>query len=313
MPGNNRGSALQLPWSAAHRKPSEVADQRALDRSPDLVTAFMANLGHLLEQQGGVRSRRETLRQAISARPGPLLFSQHSRRRVRVVVARRAPDRWVACHLRQFCSDLRRAPAVAGLQRAADARWRWCESHVDEALEVLDLGCGTGPVWASLWRNAKRYLVGLDLSGKMLRASPRARQFTTSCTWRRGARGCAVPPRHVSTWWIAADVSSTSARLRILFHETARNLRPAAGFAVLDRECEAADYTLRCRQWPLCAVRGIHQAPCGISRVSRVVAADPAVIRDGARAIRSPGRLLPAAKTVIASAVISRSQAVRAK
>src|SRR5207302_11243162 len=41
------------------------------------------------------------------------------------------------------------------------------QAHADESLDVLDLGCGTGQCRLALAQQ-KRYLIGVDLSEKML-------------------------------------------------------------------------------------------------------------------------------------------------
>jgi len=265
---NNRGSALQLLGRLSE---AAIAYQRALDLSPDLEPPYI-NLGHLLEQQGKVREAGELYERAIRRGLDPALFSQYLAA-ASGQVTRRAPDRWVSSTFDNF------APAF-------DARLRslgydaprilaaMVQSHTDKMLEVLDLGCGTGQCGLSL-APQKRYLVGVDLSEKML-AQARAREIYDELhlaevhAWLRGATAARFD------LVVAADVFIYVGALEDLFLETARNLRRGGWFAFSTEECESSDYTL------LPSGR-YAQSEAYIRRLAEsafsVVAAEPAVIR----------------------------------
>jgi predicted TPR repeat methyltransferase len=265
---NNRGSALQLLGRVAE---AEQAFQRALDLSPELELPYI-NLGHLLEEQGKVRQATELYERAISRGLDPGLFS-HYLAASSGEVTPRAPDRWVSAtfdnfaptfdaHLRSLAYN---APQMlAGLVR----------THAGESLDVLDLGCGTGQCGLSLALQ-KRYLVGVDLSEKML-AQARAHGVYDELhlgevhTWLRGATAARFDLA------IAADVLIYIGALEDLFRETARNLRPGGWFVFSTEECESADYMLL-------PTGRYAQSEAYIRRLAKpafaVVVSDPAIIR----------------------------------
>jgi predicted TPR repeat methyltransferase len=265
---NNRGSALQLLGRASE---AEKAFQRALDLSPDLELPYI-NLGHLLEQQGMVREATELYERAIARGLDPTLFS-HYLAAASGKVTHRAPDRWVSATFDNFAptfdGHVRSLGYIAPRVLAAMVR-----SRADEMLDVLDLGCGTGRCGLSLAQQ-KRYLVGVDLSEKML-AQARALGIYDELhlaevhTWMRGA------PAARFDLVIAADVLIYIGDLGDLFHEAARSLRPGGWFAFSTEECESAEYTL------LPSGRYAQSQPY-IRRLAEpvftVVAADSAVIR----------------------------------
>jgi predicted TPR repeat methyltransferase len=265
---NNRGSALQLLGRLSE---AEKAFQRALDLSPDLEPPYI-NLGHLLEQQGKAREAGELYERAIKRGLDPALFSQYLAA-ASGLVTRRAPDRWVSATFDNFAPnfDARLRSLGYDAPRVLAAMVR---SHTDTMLDILDLGCGTGQCGLSLAQQ-KRYLVGVDLSEKML-AQARAHGIYDELhlaevhAWLCGAAEARFD------LVIAADVFIYVGALEDLFHEAARNLRPGGWFAFSTEECESPDYTL------LSSGR-YAQSEAYIRRLGEsaftVVAADPAVIR----------------------------------
>jgi predicted TPR repeat methyltransferase len=265
---NNRGSALQLLGRVAE---AEQAFQRALDLSPELELPYI-NLGHLLEEQGKVRQATELYERAISRGLDPSLFS-HYLAAASGEVTRRAPDRWVSATFDNFAptfdAHLRSLAYNAPQMLAALVR-----AYAEESLDVLDLGCGTGQCGLSL-AIQKRYLVGVDLSEKML-AQARAHgvydelHLAEVHTWLR----CAAAARFDLI--IAADVLIYIGALEELLLEAARSLRPDGWFAFSTEECESADYLLL-------PTGRYAQSEAYIRRLAdpafAVVAADPAIIR----------------------------------
>jgi predicted TPR repeat methyltransferase len=265
---NNRGSALQLLGRVAE---AEQAFQRALDLSPELEPPYI-NLGHLLEEQGKVRQATELYERAMSRGLDPSLFS-HYLAAASGEVTRRAPDRWVSATFDNFAptfdAHLRSLAYDAPQMLAALVR-----THADESLDVLDLGCGTGQCGLSLAQQ-KRYLIGVDLSEKML-AQARAHgvydelHLAEVHAWLRGA---AEARFDLVT---SADVFIYIGALEELFLEVARCLRPDGWFAFSTEECGSTDYTLQ-------PTGRYAQSQAYIVRLAesafKIVAADPAVIR----------------------------------
>jgi predicted TPR repeat methyltransferase len=265
---NNRGSALQLLGRVAE---AEQAFQRALDLSPELELPYI-NLGHLLEEQGKVREATALYERAIARGLDRALFS-HYLAAASGEVTQRAPDRWVSATFDNF------APTFdAHLQRLAYDAPRMlaamAQSHIAQAVDVLDLGCGTGLCGLEL-AERKRYLVGIDLSEKML-AQARAHGVYDELhlgevhAWLRGSRAGRFD------LVIAADVLIYIGALEDLFREIARSLRSGGWLAFSTEECESVDYTLR-------PTGRYAQSEAYIRRLAepafKVVAAEPTIIR----------------------------------
>ncbi len=265
---NNRGVALQL----LRRMPdAEKAFQRALDLSPELEVPYV-NLGHLLEEQGKLREAVALYELAIARGLDASLFS-HYVAAASAQVTDRAPDRFVTATFDNFAptfdAHLRQLGYNAPSLLAAMVK-----SHVGRELDVLDLGCGTGHCGIALTQQT-RYLVGVDLSEKML-AQARALgiyddvHLSEVHTWLRSSEGARFD------LVIAADVFPYIGALEELFHETARNLRPGGWFAFSTEECESTDYTLR-------PTGRYAQSEAYIRRLAEptfaIVVADPTTIR----------------------------------
>jgi predicted TPR repeat methyltransferase len=233
---NNRGAALQRLGRVPE---AEQAFRRALELGPDLAPPYI-NLGHLLEQQGRPREAVGLYEQAIARGLDAAVFNHHIAA-VAGQATNRAPTNWVRETFDNFAPtfdsqlELLRYDVprqlVALLRPAAAA-----------SLDILDLGCGTGRCGLSL-APQKRYLVGVDLSERMLvRARLRAiydeLHMDEVHNWLRGvseARFDLV---------IAADVLIYIGALEELFGEIARALRAGGCFAFSTEECVGTDYTL---------------------------------------------------------------------
>ena len=116
------------------------------------------------------------------------------------------------------------------------------QSRTVAALDILDLGCGTGQCGLALVQR-KGHLVGVDLSEKML-VQARAHGIYDELhlgeiyAWLCGA----ATARFDAV--IAADVFVYIGALEALFREVARVLRTGGWLAFTTEECEVADYTL---------------------------------------------------------------------
>jgi predicted TPR repeat methyltransferase len=265
---NNRGSALQLLGRTSE---AEQAFQRALDLSPELEPPYI-NLGHALEMQGKLPEAVALYELAIARGLDAALFG-HYLAAASAQVTDRAPDRWVSATFDNFAptfdAHLRQLGYAVPRLLAALVR-----SHVDEGLDIVDLGCGTGQCGIALAQQ-KRYLAGVDLSDKML-AHARALGIYDDLhmaevhAWLRGSATARFD------LVIAADVFIYIGALEELFREAGRILRPGGWFAFSTEECELEDYVLR-------PTGRYAQSETYIRRLAEptfvAIAAEPAVIR----------------------------------
>lgn len=233
---NNRGSSLQLLGRTAE---AEKAFQRALELGPDLELPYL-NLGKLLEQQGKMREAVELYERAIAHGLNAGLFS-HYLAAASGQVTQRAPDHWVRATFDNFAPTFDTHLRTLGYEVPRKLA-AMLQSRTSGALEILDLGCGTGQCGLSLAKQ-KRHLVGVDLSEKML---VRARacglydelHLGEVFVWLCGAATARFDVV------IAADVLIYIGALEELFREVARVVRTGGWFAFSTEECEVTDYTL---------------------------------------------------------------------
>jgi len=233
---NNRGAALQRLGRLSE---AEQAFRRSLDLSPDAPPPYI-NLGHLLEQQGRSREAVRLYEQAIARGLDAAVFSHHVAAATGQVTDR-APSNWVRATFDNFAPTF--DSHLDGLRYEVPAQLVGLLSpRAGTLLDILDLGCGTGRCGLSLARQ-KRYLVGVDLSEKML-VQARLRgiydelHLSEVHTWLRGVR----PARFDLV--IAADVLIYIGALEELFGEVARVLRVGGWFAFSIEEWVGSDYTL---------------------------------------------------------------------
>jgi predicted TPR repeat methyltransferase len=265
---NNRGSALQMLDREAE---AESAFRRALDLDPDLEPPYI-NLGHLLEQRGNVRDAAELYERAIARGLDAALFGHH----IAAAYGRstdRAPDSWVRATFDNFASNfevkLQELQYDVPRQLAA-----MLTAHAAGPLDMLDLGCGTGLCGVAL-AHRKRYLVGVDLSPKML-GQARLRDLYDELhaseihAWLREATTARFDAA------IAADVLIYIGVLEELFRDVARVLRSGGWFAFSTEESPIQDFTLK-------ASGRYAQSQAYIRRIAAsafgVVAAEPTTIR----------------------------------
>ncbi len=233
---NNRGSALQ---QLGRLEDAEKAFRRALELGPDLVPPYL-NLGKLLEQQGKVREAVELYERAL-ARGLDAERLGHSLAAASGKHTSRAPDRWVRAIFDDFAPtfDTRlRALGYDAPQRLA----AMLQSRTSAALDILDLGCGTGQCGLALVQR-KGHLVGVDLSEKMLVQAGAHGIYDELHLGEIYAWLCGAATARFDAV-IAADVFVYIGALEALFCEVARVLRTGGWFAFSTEECEVADYTL---------------------------------------------------------------------
>jgi predicted TPR repeat methyltransferase len=233
---NNRGSVLQRLGRLAE---AEEAFRLAIKLDPDLVPPYL-NIGKLLEQRGEAQEAVELYERAI-ARGLDAAMLGHNLAAASGQVTRRAPDRWVRSTsddlAATFDAHLRGLGYGAPRQIAA-----MLHSRNAGALDILDLGCGTGQCGLHL-ANQKGHLVGVDLSEKML-VQARARGIYDELhVGEIHAWLCDAATARFDVV-IAADVLVYIGALEELFREVARTLRTGGWFAFSTEEHESTDYTL---------------------------------------------------------------------
>ncbi|MBL8381769.1 MAG: methyltransferase domain-containing protein [Burkholderiales bacterium] len=232
---NNRGSCLQLLGRDAE---AEAAFRRALELDPGLAAPYL-NLGHLLEARDPAAAS-DLYRRAIAAGLDAGLFAHHLAA-VGGQLTSRADPAWVRATFDNFAPGFDRQLAALGY----DAPQRLAALVSDAAggaLDILDLGCGTGLVGNALAGRGHR-ITGIDLSAKMLaRAAARDAYAALICddihAW------LATAPAAAFDVAIAADLFIYIGALESAFAGIARTLRPAGRFAFSIEEC-ADGYELR--------------------------------------------------------------------
>jgi predicted TPR repeat methyltransferase len=233
---NNRGSALQRLGRISE---AEHAFRRALALGPELPMPYI-NLGHLLEQQGKKREAVELYEHAIARGLDAATFGHHIAAAAGHVTDR-APDHWVRATFDNFAPNFD-AHLDALRYDVPRQLAKFLQPHATSALDILDLGCGTGLSGLAMAQQ-KRFLVGVDLSEKML-ARARLRGIYDELhvsevhAWLRGG---ATERFDVV---IAADVLIYIGALDELFREGARVLRPGGSFVFSTEECAETDYSL---------------------------------------------------------------------
>ena len=267
---NNRGVALQLLHRVAE---AEKAFLRALDLSPELEQPYI-NLGHVLEQQGKLHEAAALYELAITRGMDADLFS-HYLAAVSTQDTGRAPDRWISATFDNFAPTF--DTHLQQLEyKAPRLLAEMVMAHVNETLDILDLGCGTGQCGIFL-AQLKRYLVGVDLSEKML-AKARVLGIYDDLhlaevhTWLNSSAA------ECFDLVIAADVFIYIGKLEELFHRIACSLRSGGWFAFSIEEDSglSTDYTLQ-------ASGRYVQSEAYIRRLAKpaftIVAEDPVAIR----------------------------------
>ena len=234
---NNRGFILH---QFERLEEAEAAYRRALALDPDLVQPYL-NLGEILERDGKMSEAVQLYESAITHGLDAGLFGHHIAAAAGGVTDR-APDSWVRRTFDNFAPSFDAKLSSIGYTVPQQLAGMVSVHAPARALDILDLGCGTGQCGLALAQR-KRRLIGIDLSEKMI-ALARARGLYDELSasevheWLRtslAARFDLV---------VAADVLIYIGVLTELLNEVARVLRRGGWFAFSTEECKGADFLL---------------------------------------------------------------------
>jgi predicted TPR repeat methyltransferase len=234
---NNRGTCLEL---LGRTDEAEQAFRTALEHDPRLVQPYL-NLGHLLEARGAASAAVALYADALALGLDRDLFSHHLAAATGNTTAR-AGDAWVRSTFDNFAPGF--DARLAGLGYDVPERLATLVTRNSaRALDILDLGCGTGLLAAAPGAAGHR-LTGVDLSEKMLqRARARNAYARLDCAevhaWLAAAPGAAFDAV------VAADVFIYIGALEQAFAGIAKVMRPGALFAFSVEQCTAGDYVLQ--------------------------------------------------------------------
>lgn len=231
---NNRGSALQLLDRLAE---AEAAFRRAHEIDPALPQPYI-NLGHLLEQRdraGAIALYEKALGAGLDA--GTF---EHHIAALRGRDTPRADSSWVRATFDNFAPGFDRQ--LAALDYAVPSLLAGMLAEGGHALDVADLGCGTGQVGGALADWGHR-IVGVDLSQKMLNLA-RERHAYVDLVNMEIDDWLAARPAATLDMVVAADVFIYIGALENTVSAIARALRPGGRFAFSIEEC-AGTYELR--------------------------------------------------------------------
>ena len=242
---NNLGAVCQMRGSSGE---AEDWYRQALRARPALTQPHV-NLGRLLQSAGRHAEARDVYDAALAQGGDAGLFG-HLRDAATTTpsdtASARAPEAYVRETFDAFAGDFdRHLQDDLGYRVPAqlvELLHRHSADCAGAAMDVLDLGCGTGLVGDALGSTA-RSLVGVDLSGRMLEAA------------RRKGRYAALHQADITAWLaaagtgtadcvIAADVFIYLGELEAIFREVQRCLRPGGVFAFSVESCEGDGYRL---------------------------------------------------------------------
>ena len=233
---NNRGSALQQLGRMAE---AEAAFRHALALAPDQVIPYV-NLGRILEDAGRKLEAADIYRAAIKRGVDPATLGHHLAA-VSGISTDRAPDDWVRKTFDNFAPQFDAQLQSLGYKVPQQLAKRLL-ARAPGPFDIVDLGCGTGLCGVAL-SDAKRRLVGVDLSEKMVNLS-RSRDVYDELIvaevhdWLRAADTARFDVV------IAADVFIYIGALETVFVEAGRVLRPGGWLAFSTEECEGHDFVL---------------------------------------------------------------------
>ena len=222
---NNLGAVRQLQGRA---QSALASYRRAIEEKPGLAQPYL-NLGRLLQELGQAGEALACFRQALAQGLDPGVF-QHLLDAAEGVSTAQAPPAYVRATFDSFASQFDRhltgtleyripellASAVHALAPA-------------QAMDILDLGCGTGLCGERL-RDLARRLVGVDLAPKMLEVA-RGRACYQELVDAEIGQYLLTQTSASYDLVAAADVLIYIGDLAQLFGEVARVLRPAGLFA----------------------------------------------------------------------------------
>lgn len=234
---NNRGSALQQ----LDRLPeAEAAYRRALELVPNQALPYV-NLANVVDQQFRTAEALKIYDLALSRGVDPELIGQY-RSSLLGKATTRSPDAWVKSTFDNFAPTF--DEHLRGLKYVVpDAIAQMLERRVTPGSRVLDLGCGTGWVGASL-KPLGLSLVGVDLSERML-VQARGREAYVELHAQEAHAFLASTATASYDAVVAADVFIYIGQLGQLFAHVLRILRPGGFFAFSVEEASGPDYVLQ--------------------------------------------------------------------
>jgi predicted TPR repeat methyltransferase len=231
---NNRGSVLQL---LDRMQAAEAAFQRAHEIDPTLQQPYI-NLGHLLELRdtaGAIALYEKALNKGLDAG----LFEHHIAA-LRGRDTPRADPSWVRATFDNFAPGFDRQ--LAALDYTVPSLLAGMLAEGQRALDIADLGCGTGQVGSALAGRGHR-IVGVDLSDKMLNLARERDVYTDLVNMDIDAWLASCEAARLDIV-IAADVFIYIGALEHTFAAIARALKPGGRLAFSTEECAGA-YELR--------------------------------------------------------------------
>ena len=235
---NNRGLILH---QFERRAEAEAAYRRALALDPHLEQPYV-NLGEMLEGDGKMSDAVQLYESAIAHGLDAGLFG-HNIAAAAGLLTDRAPDAWVRTTFDNFAPSFDARLSSLGYAVPQQLAAALMPRVPAGALDILDLGCGTGQCGVALAQR-KRHLVGVDLSEKMVARARSRGLYDELCVseiheWLR------TSPAARFDLVIAADVMIYIGLLIDLFTEVSRVLRPGGWFAFSTEECEGTDFLLQ--------------------------------------------------------------------
>lgn len=237
---NNLGAVLDMSGRQAE---AEARYRESIAQCADLAPPH-ANLGRLLQSQQRHDEAASIYRRALERGLDEALF-RHLLDAASGASSARAPAGYVTATFDAFATHFdERLVGQLAYRVPRDLVDLVLPQVRDRALDVLDLGCGTGLVGEALRQAGLRHgtWTGIDLSSQMLE---RARQ-----------RGCydALHCADVESWLsgaeagfdlvVAADVFIYLGALDGIFRSVAAGLRTGGFFAFSVESCETGDWRL---------------------------------------------------------------------
>lgn len=276
---NNRGLIFN---QLGRLDEAETAYRTALAIDQQLEQPYL-NLGEILERHGKLSEAVRVYESAIQRGLDAGLFG-HYLAAASGQTTVRAPDRWVKTTFDNFAPSFDARLDGLGYDVPRQLAAAVMAHTVDAALDILDLGCGTGKCGVALAQR-KGHLVGIDLSEKMLSLA-RARGLYDDLHLSEIHQWLRSSPAARFDLVIAADVLIYIGAVSEIFREVARVLRPGGCFAFSTEECEGADFRLL----PTGRYAQSQDYVRRLADAFAVLTAQPATIRtEGSEAIR--GRL----------------------
>lgn len=235
---NNLGAVYQTlgRWSEA-----ESCYRKSLQLKAELAQPYM-NLGRLLQSQGRASEAQSLYQAALDRGLDRGLFG-HLLTASSGGAATKAPENYVRETFDAFAGQFDRHLVEELAYQVPQQLAAMAKAHAgSRSLDVLDLGCGTGLLGEALVPLC-RYLVGVDLSARMLQAARRRGRYHELHEQELEQWLDAAPQRRFDMV-LAADVFIYIGALEKVFTGVARVLRPAGALAFSVESCEGSDWQL---------------------------------------------------------------------